>query len=224
MKLAVLLTIVAVLQATAGSYAQRITLKARNITLSKAMDEVHAQSGYEIFFNGKREARMKINVNLENASVEETMKTLLTGLPLYWTIKDKAIIVRPLANHNPKVVTRIASVQDREINGKVVDESGQPLAGVIVTVSGTTIATTTNEEGNYRLIIPENAKALVFAILGFETQEHPIGSSSIVNVSLAASMSDLDEVVVVGMVHSVSVISLVRSLLLRRRISLHFRR
>src|SRR5690606_34867371 len=94
MKLAVLLTLVAVLEATAGSFAQRITLRAQNIPLAKALDEVHIQSGYQIFLNGKSQSQTKVNVFLENASLEETMNALLKGLPLHWKIKDNTIIIR----------------------------------------------------------------------------------------------------------------------------------
>src|SRR5690606_10171806 len=95
MKLAILFTLLTIVQATASSYAQRITLKARDMTLSEALDEVHVQSGYQVLLNGKREAKTKVNVNLTDVSVKEAVIALLKGLPLQWTIKDNTIIIRP---------------------------------------------------------------------------------------------------------------------------------
>lgn len=198
MKLVVILTLVAVLQATAGTYAQRITLKAQNIPLSKVMDEVHTQTGYDVFFSGKKEARTKVNVDLKNASMEESMMNILRGLPLQWTIKDKTIIIRSIPDHTPEVISPIPIVQDREIRGKVVDVSGNPLEGVTVTVKGATVATSTNNEGNYRIMVPEQGGALVFTIVGFKPEEVVLDHSSVVNVTLSESISDLDEVVIIG--------------------------
>ncbi|RQP18241.1 MAG: TonB-dependent receptor [Parapedobacter sp.] len=89
--------------------------------------------------------------------------------------------------------------QQREIGGTVTDESGTSLPGVTVSVKGTTSATTTGESGNYRIYVPDQGVAvLVFSLMGFVNQEVEIKAQSIINVSLQAAVSNLDEVVVIG--------------------------
>lgn len=88
--------------------------------------------------------------------------------------------------------------QQREITGRITDDQGAPLAGVTVTVQGSPAATTSNGAGAYRIGVPVAADVLVFSIVGFESVEQTLGSSTVVDIVLKPSVSDLDEVVVVG--------------------------
>ena len=88
--------------------------------------------------------------------------------------------------------------QQRVITGVVSDYNGNPLAGVNVVVSGMTQGTITDENGKFRLEVPQNAKSLIFSFIGMESQEISLGSSNQVNVTLAESAVGLDEVVVIG--------------------------
>jgi TonB-dependent starch-binding outer membrane protein SusC len=65
-------------------------------------------------------------------------------------------------------------MQQRTVSGVVTDQSGQPLPGVTVVVSGTTTGTVTNADGNFSLAIPEGAESLQFSFVGMRTQEVPI--------------------------------------------------
>src|SRR5690606_24703852 len=94
MKLAVFLTLITVLQVTAGSYAQTITLKAHNLPLPKAMEHIQAQSGYFFFLKGEELAKLKVNTAINKANLQEAMDILAKDLGLEWVIKDKTIIVR----------------------------------------------------------------------------------------------------------------------------------
>ncbi len=87
--------------------------------------------------------------------------------------------------------------QQKSISGKVTDNTGAPVAGVTVTVKGTNLATQSAADGTYRLSVPENASTLVFSAVGFGTQEAGITGNE-VNLSLASTSANLNEVVVVG--------------------------
>ena len=88
--------------------------------------------------------------------------------------------------------------QNRTITGRVTDANGQALTGASVLVKGTRIGTTTNSGGNFSLNVPANARTLQISSVDMTTQEVTIKGSS-VDVSLIAStVSNLEEVVVVG--------------------------
>src|SRR5690606_33766166 len=91
-----------------------------------------------------------------------------------------------------------ANAHQQSIKGRLVDEAGNPLPGATVAIKGTSAAVTTDEAGNYQIDVPGAGGVLVFSMLGFEPQEHPINGLSIINATLKASISDLEEVVVVG--------------------------
>ena len=195
MKLAILLTVVTVLNAAAAGYAQYITIKARGITLSKALEQVHEQSGYEVFFTANEQAKIRLNVNVVKATLDEAMASLLSDLPLQWRLKDNIIIIRP---ESSKKIPPVDAAQPRRIEGRVTDDAGEPLEGVTVSARGTNAKATTNNEGQYSLHVPPESETLVFTMVGYEPVNLPIGPDGRVDATMRASVSDLDEVVVVG--------------------------
>lgn len=89
--------------------------------------------------------------------------------------------------------------QTKTITGKVIDqETGQPILGVNVLVKGTSTGTSTGAAGVFTLNGLTSNQVLTFAILGYISQEVNIGSQQNINVSLKASSSTLEEMVVVG--------------------------
>lgn len=92
-----------------------------------------------------------------------------------------------------------AHAQQLTVNGTVTsagDEGGLP--GVNVVVKGTTTGTTTDAEGKYTIQVPDGNATLVFSFIGYATQEVPVSSQTVINVSLGADVQQLNEVVVVG--------------------------
>ncbi|MFD0862194.1 von Willebrand factor type A domain-containing protein [Sungkyunkwania multivorans] len=94
------------------------------------------------------------------------------------------------------MIGTIAVAQQKNITGTVSDDSGHPLPGATVIVKGTSNGTTTDFDGNYS-ITANFGEILVFAYVGYDSQEVTIGVANVINVSMQSS-SELDEVVVVG--------------------------
>ncbi len=87
--------------------------------------------------------------------------------------------------------------QDRVISGKVTSkEDGTPLPGVTVAIKGTSLGTSTDVEGTFKLNVPADAKFLVFSFIGMTTKEEEIGSRSTIDVALSGADETLNEVVV----------------------------
>jgi TonB-linked SusC/RagA family outer membrane protein len=84
------------------------------------------------------------------------------------------------------------------ISGKVRDVKGQPLPGVNVTVRGTSLGTTTNNEGNYNLSKVDENATLEFSYIGYRTQQAVVNKRSVINITLIENPSVLDEVIVTG--------------------------
>lgn len=95
------------------------------------------------------------------------------------------------------LVSLYANAQDREIKGKVTDETGQGLPGVNVLIKGTTTGVATQPDGTYQLSAPSNG-VLIFRFLGYVTQEVQIGTMTTIDIQLTPEVSNLGEVVVTG--------------------------
>lgn len=93
----------------------------------------------------------------------------------------------------------ISAPVDRVITGKVTDkESKEGLPGVSVQVKGTSIGTTTDAQGRYKLSVPDQQSVVVFSFVGYTPIEQPISSQTTLDVELATNSKDLTEVLVVG--------------------------
>ena len=85
------------------------------------------------------------------------------------------------------------------VRGKVTDESGLPLPGVAVMVSGTSNGTMTDEEGNYSLSGLKKGDVLLFTSLGMGDQTFDCdGTLSRLNVVMKEDATFLEETIVVG--------------------------
>jgi len=82
--------------------------------------------------------------------------------------------------------------------GVVVDVQKMPLPGVNVYIKGTTQGTITDRDGKYTLSVSGTNTVLVFSFIGYKTQEVIVGEQSTINVTLEESVTNLDELVVVG--------------------------
>jgi iron complex outermembrane receptor protein len=92
----------------------------------------------------------------------------------------------------------VGLAQDKLITGRVTDSTGNGIANVSVTVKEVPArGTTTATDGRFSLSVPANASTLVFSSVGYAYREVPI-SGTAVNVSLQATASDLNTVVVIG--------------------------
>lgn len=89
--------------------------------------------------------------------------------------------------------------QPRQITGVVTDASdGTTLIGVTVLVKGTTLGTTTDLDGRYR-INAASTDVLVFRFVGMETTEALVGDRSIINIVLQPTAIALQQVVVTAL-------------------------
>ena len=87
----------------------------------------------------------------------------------------------------------------QRITGTVVEaETGITIVGATVQVQGTTVGTTTQEDGTYSINVPDGNEVLVFSFVGYETLEVPIEGRTTIDVALQTDVTELGDVVVVG--------------------------
>ncbi|HYH56420.1 MAG TPA: TonB-dependent receptor plug domain-containing protein, partial [Anseongella sp.] len=86
------------------------------------------------------------------------------------------------------------------VTGIVASPDGEGLPGVSIAIKGSSTGTMTEPDGSYSLGIPDGMEndTLVFSLIGFRTEEVPLGNRTQINVTLQEDLQQLDEVVVVG--------------------------
>ncbi|HLS96990.1 MAG TPA: carboxypeptidase-like regulatory domain-containing protein, partial [Sphingobacterium sp.] len=91
------------------------------------------------------------------------------------------------------------AAQSIQVRGRVTSTvTGEPLAGVTVSVRGSSVATSTDASGRYELTVPEGRTTLVFTQLGMRTAEVSVTAGGTYDVQMQENQDELEEVVVVG--------------------------
>ena len=89
--------------------------------------------------------------------------------------------------------------QDRMVTGTVKDgDTGEMLPGVNIIVKGTAMGAVSNIEGQYTISVPDENGILLFSFIGYVTEEVPVNSRSVIEVSMDLDIESLDEVVIIG--------------------------
>lgn len=199
MRLTIILMVVGCLQVSAKSHAQLVTFSKKNAELTDVFKAVKQQTGFSFFYNDKtlRKGR-RLDVDFKQTSLEEVLLICFKNQPLTYDIQDKTIVIKEKEAVAAPETTPLVEAAQVEIKGKVVDESGNPVAGATVTVKGTTTSTATNDAGEFELNVASANVTLVISSVGFERTEVK-STGAPITVKLITSAGDLDDVVVTAL-------------------------
>jgi TonB-linked SusC/RagA family outer membrane protein len=195
MRLTTLGILFCIMQVSAATFAQRITLKAKNISYEKLFKTIEQQSGYTFVYDPDvLRTFPNFNIEINDANITEVMDKSLANKPLNYKVIDNTIVVR----------LKEASTQRSGliyISGKITGQNGIPLQGVTVKVKGSTIITgwVTNAEGKFNALVTSKDVVLVFSYVGYRTQEVRIEDiKSPFTIQLKEDISKLDEIQVIA--------------------------
>jgi TonB-linked SusC/RagA family outer membrane protein len=88
--------------------------------------------------------------------------------------------------------------QNITVTGVVTDAGDKTsIPSVSIVVKGTAVGTQTDATGRYSISVPANG-TLTFTYIGYTTQDIPVANRAAINVVLASSSRQLEQVVVVG--------------------------
>jgi TonB-linked SusC/RagA family outer membrane protein len=193
MKLTLVLLIVTILQVSASTYAQKVTLNVKKASLKEVFEQIQTQTSYDFLYKAEDLKLAKpVTLDLNNYSLKEALDICFNNQPLTYIIENTTILI------TKKVIQPVAENAGRAITGKVTDSTGAALPGVTVKEKNTQNAVVTDKDGNYRITVADNNAVLVFSFIGFNTREITVGSDAAINIRLHENNTNLNEVVVVG--------------------------
>ena len=170
----------------------RITIRENNITVIEALKKVEKQSGLSIGYNNSLlRDKPALNLNLDKAGLDYSLSTILKGTGCTYELKGKYIKIIPQpAQEKPS--------SDKQIKGKVTDETGEPLIGVNIQVQGSASGVISDIEGRYSIEAPVGS-TLNFTYIGYTPQNVKVTDRSVYKVTLATAVEQLNEVVVTAL-------------------------
>jgi hypothetical protein len=107
---------------------------------------------------------------------------------------EGTIILSPKSNPtSPPLEKSILKVQ-----GRVLNEKGEPLEGVSIAVKGTAQTIMSDQEGAFTITVPNEDAVLVFSFVGYKTVEVPVKDNSNILLRLQLDIQRLSDVVSIG--------------------------
>lgn len=94
-------------------------------------------------------------------------------------------------------VQTVSAQSSLKVSGTVTDETGAPMLGLTVVVTGTSTGALTDLDGNYSIEVPSDA-SLTFSYLGYETQIIPVAGRTRIDVKLLPDTEVLSDAIVIG--------------------------
>ena len=92
-----------------------------------------------------------------------------------------------------------SALAQKTVTGVVTDDLGEALPGVTVMIAGTSTGTVTNLSGAFSIEVPDENSILKFSFIGMEAQEVIVGSQTVMNITLATSSLQMDEVIITAL-------------------------
>ncbi len=171
MRLRITLLLLVLLTTGGHSFAQKITIVERNIPLSKVFSLIQQQSGFSLLYdNNLVKKERNIDVEVRNASLEETLVHCLKGLPLTFVITDKIIVIREKEKKQGPDTTTVAVLK-----GNVSDAAHHYLAGASVLIRELKKGVQTKTSGDF---LVENIRPGTYTVevsfVGYETVQQTI--------------------------------------------------
>lgn len=178
----------------------KITVDYNGVTLANAIEDIEAKTDFNFLYSKPQVEAIPnyITIARTTATVREILQDISgqTGarfrqagnnISVYCPVPEQVEIIKQQA---------FAHV----IRGQVTDnKTGKPMVAVNVYIKGTTAGTSTNKQGRYLLVVPDNPQTiLVFSFIGYETMEVKIGTQHIISIQLVPKTEALSKLVVTG--------------------------
>lgn len=194
-KLIRLLLVAALLSGPSMVMAQTnkpVTVHLKHASIRELFVEIKKQTDVNFMYSNRAvEGLSRKNYYFTNASLEKVLIHCLEGSDLTFEIADD----------NRTVVIKRISHDKRMATGKVIDSTGEPLAGVTVRQDGVMQTTITGIDGTFELPLQptKNGKEpkLIVSFIGMKTQ-HLTWKGRPLHIYLEDDAQSLDEVVVTG--------------------------
>lgn len=194
MKLTAIFMLASLVTVSAKTFSQSVSIHQNQVSVGKILKLIKKQTGYNYLYQDDAvSGTLKIDVNVTDATIQETLDKCFKDEPLTYQIFAKTIVVK--ARDLPAMTTAVAL---QKVQGTVTDDKGQPLPGVTVKVKGTAVGVITDVNGKYTLDNVDGNGTLVFSFIGYNTLEVAINKRDVVDAKLVESPRELNAVVVVG--------------------------
>ncbi|GAA3929236.1 TonB-dependent receptor [Chitinophaga oryziterrae] len=197
-KLTVLL--VAISLHVSAAYAQHISLNVKDKPLLEVLSSIRKQTGYNFIITSvNAQYAHPVTLTLNAATIETTLLKLFSDQPFLYEFDGKVIMIKLKPETEKKTPVQKENLEQRELNGIVVDDKNKPLEGATVILNDqSNRGTITDSQGRFRFAnAPENGTLLI-RMLGHETRRVSYQNFTVGSIVIKEIDADLKEIQVIA--------------------------
>lgn len=180
---------------SAALAAKNVTVDLDNATLRHLFRTIEKQTDYRFSYRSDIVDDSKdITLHMTDKPVQDVLAAAFKGKPLTFSIvSDKSIIVKAKGQDDGAA----AKAEPRLVSGVVSDDTGEPVIGANIRVSGTNTVATTDIDGRFAIKMnPESELTVTY--IGYQPVTLRPGNKTDLAITLSENSEMLDEVVVIG--------------------------
>lgn len=196
MKLLILLTVIACLQSSARGYGQTVTLSLENASLEKAFKEIKKQTGYSfVYTRVQLKNTLPVNCKVKNGNLKEVLELCFRNQPLSYLIEDRYIVIQTKPFPTQSTTSQLSQI---DINGRVINETGEAVAGATIAAKNSNKATSTNDRGEFSLKGIQDDDVLVISSIGYYKEDVQVNKQNTLLIRLKIAVGSLDETIIMA--------------------------
>ena len=137
---------------------KKVTLDLKDVPMETFLNTVKQKAGINMLYNSQMFKRVEpVTVKATNEPWKELLDRVLSPKGFTYATKDGIVVIKK------------KDQKTRTLEGKVVDEQGEPVIGAAVLIEGTTTGSVTDVNGNFVLSVPSKDAVLVVSYIGMAT-------------------------------------------------------
>lgn len=182
-------------------YQIKVTANLNNVSFESALQHLERESNLKFFYvKDEIPISEKVTIEVTNESLYEVLKTLASQYNLVFQRINGQIVIKKGSNTEKE--ENLVVQGTGAIRGRITDSrTGEGLIGANILIEGSSLGTTTDDKGNYRLEkLDQGTYTVVVKYLGYLTRTETINvvenRTVELNIQLEQSEIQMSEVVV----------------------------
>ena len=172
------------------SQSEKITLTANKKPLEVILEKLSKQYDYQFFYNAALLKKVSVSATLQDADINNVMKTLLAGTGLQYTLKGRMIVITAIQKK---------ATSNKLLNGRITDSEGTTLPGVTIQTQDKSQMAVSDIDGRFNFPKPlEYGTVLSFSSIGMKPHDVVYGGEEALQVVMVEDVKQLDDVIVTG--------------------------
>lgn len=170
-----------------------ISLELKEVPLGEALKQFSNVSGYKVNFPTEDVKSYRVSASIQQLAPLAALQKILEGKPFEYEVDQNFITVRKV-----KPASNTTTRKVRNIEGRVVDEKGDPLPGANIRGIDSPFGAISNIEGKFTCKVLAETHTLEVSFVGMQTEKVSIKGRTSVNVVMYEDKKQLGDVVVTG--------------------------